>query len=138
MYYTLQSPFYDNLTAPSAPPRSVTVSKNDGNGTAILVTWQPPPEDTQNGMVQEYKVMNTLSNSLTGSPHLSQKTAWKRCLWAFVAICWPTADMAIPFLNSMHGDFVYTSYGGGGSIKVKIKAVSALLIFHRIENIYAK
>ncbi|XP_041534425.1 roundabout homolog 1 isoform X2 [Microtus oregoni] len=42
--------------APSAPPRSVTVSKNDGNGTAILVTWQPPPEDTQNGMVQEYKV----------------------------------------------------------------------------------
>uniref|UniRef100_A0A8C0W673 Roundabout 1 n=1 Tax=Castor canadensis TaxID=51338 RepID=A0A8C0W673_CASCN len=42
--------------APSAPPRSVTVSKNDGNGTAILVSWQPPPEDTQNGMVQEYKV----------------------------------------------------------------------------------
>nr|XP_020843498.1 roundabout homolog 1 isoform X3 [Phascolarctos cinereus] len=42
--------------APSAPPQSVTISKNDGNGTAILVTWQPPPEDTQNGMVQEYKV----------------------------------------------------------------------------------
>uniref|UniRef100_A0A8C5T8M7 Roundabout guidance receptor 1 n=1 Tax=Malurus cyaneus samueli TaxID=2593467 RepID=A0A8C5T8M7_9PASS len=29
---------------------------NDGNGTAIVVTWQPPPEDNQNGMVQEYKV----------------------------------------------------------------------------------
>lgn len=43
--------------APSAPPQSVTVSKNDGNGTAILVSWQPPPEDTQNGMVQEYKVI---------------------------------------------------------------------------------
>uniref|UniRef100_A0A673V203 Roundabout guidance receptor 1 n=1 Tax=Suricata suricatta TaxID=37032 RepID=A0A673V203_SURSU len=42
--------------APSAPPQSVTVSKNDGNGTAILVSWQAPPEDTQNGMVQEYKV----------------------------------------------------------------------------------
>ncbi|KAK1343749.1 hypothetical protein QTO34_014302 [Cnephaeus nilssonii] len=42
--------------APSAPPQGVTVSKNDGNGTAILVSWQPPPEDTQNGMVQEYKV----------------------------------------------------------------------------------
>nr|3WIH_A Chain A, Roundabout homolog 1 [Homo sapiens]3WIH_B Chain B, Roundabout homolog 1 [Homo sapiens] len=39
-----------------APPQGVTVSKNDGNGTAILVSWQPPPEDTQNGMVQEYKV----------------------------------------------------------------------------------
>ncbi|XP_074048361.1 roundabout homolog 1 isoform X6 [Macrotis lagotis] len=42
--------------APSAPPQSVTISKNDGNGTAILVSWQPPPEDTQNGMVQEYKI----------------------------------------------------------------------------------
>ncbi|XP_026508397.1 roundabout homolog 1 isoform X1 [Terrapene carolina triunguis] len=42
--------------APSAPPQSVSVTKNDGNGTAIMVTWQPPPEDTQNGMVQEYKV----------------------------------------------------------------------------------
>ncbi|XP_039193140.1 roundabout homolog 1 isoform X1 [Crotalus tigris] len=42
--------------APSAPPQSVSVTKNDGNGTAIVVSWQPPPEDTQNGMVQEYKV----------------------------------------------------------------------------------
>ncbi|XP_064499152.1 roundabout homolog 1 isoform X6 [Pseudopipra pipra] len=42
--------------APSAPPQSVSVTKNDGNGTAIVVTWQPPPEDNQNGMVQEYKV----------------------------------------------------------------------------------
>uniref|UniRef100_A0A803U092 Roundabout guidance receptor 1 n=2 Tax=Anolis carolinensis TaxID=28377 RepID=A0A803U092_ANOCA len=42
--------------APSAPPQSVSVTKNDGNSTAIVITWQPPPEDTQNGMVQEYKV----------------------------------------------------------------------------------
>uniref|UniRef100_A0A8D0EQX5 Roundabout guidance receptor 1 n=1 Tax=Strix occidentalis caurina TaxID=311401 RepID=A0A8D0EQX5_STROC len=42
--------------APSAPPQSVSVTKNDGNGTAIVVTWQPPPEDNQNGRVQEYKV----------------------------------------------------------------------------------
>ncbi|CAI5772747.1 roundabout homolog 1 isoform X1 [Podarcis lilfordi] len=42
--------------APSAPPQSVSVTKNDGNGTAIVITWQPPPEETQNGMVQEYKV----------------------------------------------------------------------------------
>jgi len=44
-------------TAPSAPPQSVSVTKNDGNGTAIVVTWQPPPEDNRNGMVQEYKVL---------------------------------------------------------------------------------
>ncbi|XP_053561998.1 roundabout homolog 1 isoform X1 [Bombina bombina] len=41
---------------PSAPPQSVILTKSDGNGTAIVVSWQPPPEDTQNGMVQEYKV----------------------------------------------------------------------------------
>lgn len=49
--------FLPKQTAPSAPPQSVSVTKNDGNGTAIVVTWQPPPEDNQNGMVQEYKVI---------------------------------------------------------------------------------
>ncbi|XP_041128209.1 roundabout homolog 1-like isoform X2 [Polyodon spathula] len=42
--------------APSAPPQSVTVTKNDDNGTAILVSWQPPPEEFQNGVLQEYKI----------------------------------------------------------------------------------
>lgn len=32
------------------------MTKSDANGTAILVAWQPPPEEEQNGMVQEYKV----------------------------------------------------------------------------------
>ncbi|RLW03238.1 hypothetical protein DV515_00006580 [Chloebia gouldiae] len=52
-------PFFNEFQGadtPSAPPQSVSVTKNDGNGTAIVVTWQPPPEDNQNGMVQEYKV----------------------------------------------------------------------------------
>uniref|UniRef100_A0A2K5ILG1 Roundabout guidance receptor 1 n=1 Tax=Colobus angolensis palliatus TaxID=336983 RepID=A0A2K5ILG1_COLAP len=48
--------FAKTLEEGNAPPQGVTVSKNDGNGTAILVSWRPPPEDTQNGMVQEYKV----------------------------------------------------------------------------------
>nr|XP_033797623.1 roundabout homolog 1 isoform X1 [Geotrypetes seraphini] len=42
--------------APSAPPQGVAITKNEGNGTAIVVTWHPPPENTQNGIVQEYKV----------------------------------------------------------------------------------
>ncbi|XP_028319639.1 roundabout homolog 1 isoform X3 [Gouania willdenowi] len=42
--------------APSAPPRKVTVTENGDNGTTILVSWQPPPEDEQNGVVQEYKI----------------------------------------------------------------------------------
>uniref|UniRef100_A0A6Q2ZGQ4 Roundabout guidance receptor 1 n=1 Tax=Esox lucius TaxID=8010 RepID=A0A6Q2ZGQ4_ESOLU len=37
-------------------PRDVTVTKSQTNGTAIRVAWQPPPEEEQNGMVQEYKI----------------------------------------------------------------------------------
>uniref|UniRef100_A0A6Q2Y3U1 Roundabout homolog 1-like n=2 Tax=Esox lucius TaxID=8010 RepID=A0A6Q2Y3U1_ESOLU len=42
--------------APSGAPRDVTVTKSQTNGTAIRVAWQPPPEEEQNGMVQEYKI----------------------------------------------------------------------------------
>ncbi|KAA0701788.1 Roundabout -like protein 1 [Triplophysa tibetana] len=42
--------------APSAAPRGVTLTGSGDNGTAILVSWQPPPEEEQNGMVQEYKI----------------------------------------------------------------------------------
>ncbi|KAJ7995848.1 hypothetical protein DPEC_G00230970 [Dallia pectoralis] len=42
--------------APSGAPRGVTVTKSHINRTAILIAWQPPPEDEQNGMVQEYKI----------------------------------------------------------------------------------
>ncbi|KAL4648531.1 hypothetical protein GN956_G6741 [Arapaima gigas] len=42
--------------APSAAPRGVTVRNSDDNGTAVVVSWQPPPEDEQNGVVQEYKI----------------------------------------------------------------------------------
>ncbi|XP_014857196.1 PREDICTED: roundabout homolog 1 isoform X4 [Poecilia mexicana] len=42
--------------APSAPPRKVTVTESGSNGTAVVVSWQPPPEEEQNGVVQEYKI----------------------------------------------------------------------------------
>uniref|UniRef100_A0A8B9GQY9 Roundabout guidance receptor 1 n=1 Tax=Astyanax mexicanus TaxID=7994 RepID=A0A8B9GQY9_ASTMX len=42
--------------APSGAPRGVTVTKSDTNGTAIVVAWQPPPVEEQNGAVQEYKI----------------------------------------------------------------------------------
>ena len=42
--------------APSAAPRGVSVTESGDNGTAIVVSWQPPPEEEQNGVVQEYKV----------------------------------------------------------------------------------
>lgn len=43
-------------SVPSAPPREVTVTESGDNGTAIIVSWQPPPEEEQNGVVLEYKV----------------------------------------------------------------------------------
>lgn len=48
--------FFLLLSAPSAPPREVTVTESGDNGTAIIVSWQPPPEGERNGVVQEYKV----------------------------------------------------------------------------------
>ncbi|XP_030634927.1 roundabout homolog 1 [Chanos chanos] len=42
--------------APSAAPRGVTVTESGDNGTAVVVSWQPPPEEEQNGIVQEYKI----------------------------------------------------------------------------------
>ncbi|XP_051047711.1 roundabout homolog 2 isoform X9 [Phodopus roborovskii] len=43
--------------APSAPPQSVTVlTVGSHNSTSISVSWDPPPPDHQNGMIQEYKI----------------------------------------------------------------------------------
>ncbi|XP_070108363.1 roundabout homolog 2 isoform X20 [Equus przewalskii] len=43
--------------APSAPPQSVTVlTVGSHNSTSISVSWDPPPPDDQNGIIQEYKI----------------------------------------------------------------------------------
>ncbi|XP_069886571.1 roundabout homolog 2 isoform X9 [Dipodomys merriami] len=43
--------------APSAPPQSVTVlTVGSQNSTSISVSWDPPPPDHQNGIIQEYKI----------------------------------------------------------------------------------
>ncbi|GLD52218.1 roundabout homolog 3 [Lates japonicus] len=42
---------------PSAPPRSVTVATVKlSNSSSISVSWEPPPSEMQNGVIQEYKV----------------------------------------------------------------------------------
>ncbi|XP_060226634.1 roundabout homolog 2 isoform X15 [Meriones unguiculatus] len=43
--------------APSAPPQAVTVlTVGSPNSTSISVSWDPPPPDHQNGIIQEYKI----------------------------------------------------------------------------------
>ncbi|XP_035999374.1 roundabout homolog 3 isoform X3 [Fundulus heteroclitus] len=42
---------------PSAPPRGVTVATVKlSNSSSISVTWEPPPNDMRNGLIQEYRV----------------------------------------------------------------------------------
>lgn len=46
-----------SLSAPSAPPQQVTVlTVGNQNSTSISISWDPPPTDYQNGIIQEYKV----------------------------------------------------------------------------------
>ncbi|XP_054899633.1 roundabout homolog 1-like isoform X1 [Poeciliopsis prolifica] len=42
--------------APRRAPQGVTVTKSDANGTAILISWKPPPEAGEDGIIQEYKI----------------------------------------------------------------------------------
>nr|XP_023683554.1 roundabout homolog 2-like isoform X2 [Paramormyrops kingsleyae] len=43
--------------APSAPPQQVTVvTLGSHNSTSISISWDPPPADHQNGIIQEYKI----------------------------------------------------------------------------------
>ncbi|XP_030648056.1 roundabout homolog 2-like [Chanos chanos] len=43
--------------APSAPPQQVTVlTVGSHNSTSISISWDPPPSDHQNGIIQEYKI----------------------------------------------------------------------------------
>uniref|UniRef100_A0A665W3Q5 Roundabout, axon guidance receptor, homolog 2 (Drosophila) n=1 Tax=Echeneis naucrates TaxID=173247 RepID=A0A665W3Q5_ECHNA len=43
--------------APSAPPQQVTVlTVGSQNSTSISISWDPPPSDHQNGIIQEYKI----------------------------------------------------------------------------------
>uniref|UniRef100_A0A3B4E393 Roundabout, axon guidance receptor, homolog 2 (Drosophila) n=1 Tax=Pygocentrus nattereri TaxID=42514 RepID=A0A3B4E393_PYGNA len=42
---------------PSAPPQQVTVlTVGNQNSTSISISWDPPPADHQNGIIQEYKI----------------------------------------------------------------------------------
>ncbi|XP_026109129.1 roundabout homolog 2-like isoform X1 [Carassius auratus] len=43
--------------APSAPPQQVTVlTVGSQNSTSISISWDPPPAEHQNGIIQEYKI----------------------------------------------------------------------------------
>lgn len=43
------------VTVPTAPPQNVAILS--ATATQLDVTWDPPPEDAQNGDIQGYKVI---------------------------------------------------------------------------------
>ncbi|XP_063058470.1 roundabout homolog 2-like [Engraulis encrasicolus] len=46
-----------NEEAPGAPPQQVLVATvGSHNSTSISISWDPPPPDQQNGIIQEYKI----------------------------------------------------------------------------------
>ncbi|CAB1316616.1 unnamed protein product, partial [Coregonus sp. 'balchen'] len=52
---------------PSAPPRAVTVvTVKLSNSSSISVSWEPPPADMQNGIIQEYKTRYHINTTVDG------------------------------------------------------------------------
>ncbi|KAG7322354.1 hypothetical protein KOW79_013700 [Hemibagrus wyckioides] len=57
---------------PSAPPQAVTVSTVTlSNSSGISVSWQPPPAEMQNGIIQEYRIW-CLGNDSQARYHVNQ------------------------------------------------------------------
>uniref|UniRef100_A0AAX7V1P9 Roundabout, axon guidance receptor, homolog 3 (Drosophila) n=1 Tax=Astatotilapia calliptera TaxID=8154 RepID=A0AAX7V1P9_ASTCA len=62
---------------PSAPPRAVTVSTvklGNSSSSSISVSWEPPRSDTQNGIIQEYRVWCMSTGDDNQTRYYSNKT----------------------------------------------------------------
>lgn len=74
--------------APGAPPQQVTLlTTGSHNSTSISVSWDPPPSDQQNGIIQEYKVgsnTDTAANAIYSDNVACRhwmNSAWHARLW---------------------------------------------------------
>ncbi|XP_031816809.1 roundabout homolog 4 isoform X1 [Sarcophilus harrisii] len=70
---------------PSAPPQAVTL--NPGNGS-VLVSWDPPPPETHNGIIRGYQVWSLGNTSL---PHAN---------WSVVG-----GHTQLEIVTGMHGSY---------------------------------
>lgn len=61
-------------TVPSASPQTVSISVSRQQNNTIHLSWEPPPLDTHNGILQGYQVI-----------HISSCLVVK--IWCFKAIC---------------------------------------------------
>lgn len=62
-------------TVPSASPQTVSISVSHQQNNTIHLSWEPPPPDTHNGILQGYQVTD-----------ISSCDAIK--IWCFKAVRW--------------------------------------------------
>lgn len=67
LYYTIYT-ISHALAAPSVAPQNIQV--NTVSSTQLEVQWEPPPVETQNGIIQGYKVITSPRSLLFFKLHL--------------------------------------------------------------------
>lgn len=83
LFYFSYPPSTPISSAPSAPPQQVTVmTVGSHNSTSISVSWDPPPANQQNGIIQEYKVESNpapYQAEYFVLTHLTMNSHWRVC-----------------------------------------------------------
>ncbi|XP_019904244.2 roundabout homolog 1 isoform X2 [Esox lucius] len=51
-------------TVPSAPPQSISITMTPDHNDTVIMTWEPPPYETHNGIIQGYQVWCAQSEKL--------------------------------------------------------------------------
>lgn len=71
----------------SAPPRSVSVVQLT-NSSTISVSWEPPPQIAQSGLILEYKVRPEMLRIDLEVVMGGKKKKWNRLFWQSGSLYW--------------------------------------------------
>lgn len=71
----------------SAPPRSVSVVQLT-NSSTISVSWEPPPQIAQSGLILEYKVNPEMLRMDLKVVMGEKKKKWNRLFWQSGTLYW--------------------------------------------------
>lgn len=71
----------------SAPPRSVSVVQLT-NSSTISVSWEPPPQTAESGLILEYKVRHEMLGIDLKVVIGEKKIKWNRLFWQSGSLYW--------------------------------------------------
>ena len=63
---------YVPISAPSSPPEKVT--SGIVTSTSIILVWQPPPLESQNGIIRSYEIVLVETQTVTTSVYSTTET----------------------------------------------------------------